>query len=87
MGQMGIYLIYGQKGQQYGGMFNRGPDMPPNAEWFCYIKVDDAKASAETVTRLGGLVMNGPMEVPGGDWIAMCSDPQSANFAVHAAKS
>ena len=87
MGPMGIYLEYGQKGRQYGGMFTRGPDMPPTPEWVCYIKVADAKASAETIKRLGGQIMAGPMEVPGGDWIAIGSDPQGAKFAVHAAKS
>ena len=28
--------------------------------------------------RAGGQVLNGPMEVPGGDWIAPCMDPQGA---------
>jgi len=28
-------------------------------------------------------VLNGPMEVPGGDMIAQCMDPQGAMFAVH----
>lgn len=27
--------------------------------------------------------MNGPMDVPGGDRIAQCMDPQGAAFAVH----
>ena len=31
----------------------------------------------------GGTVLNGPMEVPGGDWIAQCLDPQGAAFALH----
>ncbi len=87
MGPMGIYLIYGLRGQQYGGMFTRGPDMPPAPSWFCYIKVADANASAEAVTRLGGQVLNGPMEVPGGDWITVCADREDAKFAVHAPKS
>ena len=32
---------------------------------------------------LGGLVVNGPMEVPDGSQIAQCSDPQGAMFAIH----
>ncbi|TJX16567.1 MAG: VOC family protein, partial [Mesorhizobium sp.] len=24
----------------------------------------------------------GPMEVPGGDWIVQCTDPQGAHFAL-----
>ena len=27
--------------------------------------------------------MNGPMEVPGGDRVAQCADPQGAAFALH----
>jgi predicted enzyme related to lactoylglutathione lyase len=34
----------------------------------------------------GGHVLNGPMEVPGGDRIAQCLDPQGAAFAVHQLK-
>jgi hypothetical protein len=31
----------------------------------------------------GGQVLNGPKEVPGGDRIAQCVDPQGAAFALH----
>ncbi len=34
----------------------------------------------------GGQVLNGPMEIPGGDRIAQCLDPQGAAFALHQAK-
>ena len=26
----------------------------------------------------------GPLEIPGGDWIALCLDPQGAAFGLHA---
>jgi predicted enzyme related to lactoylglutathione lyase len=48
--------------------------------------VDDATAGAERVQKAGGQVINGPMEVPGGDWIAQGIDPQGAMFAIHSAK-
>jgi hypothetical protein len=38
------------------------------------------------VPRLGGKVLNGPMEVPGGDWITQAMDPQGVVFAVHSKK-
>ena len=38
---------------------------------------------AERATKAGGKVVNGPMEVPGGDRIAQIVDPQGAAFAVH----
>ena len=54
---------------------------PPN--WLQYIAVDSADRAAERVTANGGTIMNGPMDVPGGDRIAQCMDPQGAAFAVH----
>jgi hypothetical protein len=43
--------------------------------------------TAETVKALGGKVLNGPMEVPGGDLIVQCLDPQGAAFALHQRKA
>ena len=34
----------------------------------------------------GGKSLNGPMEVPGGDWIVQATDPQGAAFALHSKK-
>jgi len=35
----------------------------------------------------GGTILNGPMEVPGGDWVANAMDPQGAAFSLHAKKA
>ncbi len=86
MGLMGMYFIFGKNGQTYGGMFNRTPDMPaPN--WLSYVRVPDVHRAANEVTRLGGKVVMGPTEVPGGDWIAQCIDAQGATFALHTPKA
>jgi hypothetical protein len=66
----------------YGGIFNR-PAQIPTVNWLSYVRVEDVKSASDTVKKLGGNVMNGPMEVPGGDWIAQCTDPQGAAFALH----
>jgi predicted enzyme related to lactoylglutathione lyase len=34
------------------------------------------------VTDGGGKVLMGPMEVPNGQWVAQCQDPQGAHFAL-----
>ncbi len=83
---MGIYQMYGQGGEPYGGMMTRTPEMPP-PNWLCYIMVDDAKAAAERIKSGGGKVLVGPMQVPGesGDWVAIATDPQGAATAVHSA--
>jgi predicted enzyme related to lactoylglutathione lyase len=83
MGEMGTYVEFGQKGRPYGGMFNRKEGMPGERGWLSYVRVADVDAGAEAVKRLGGTVTAGPMDVPGGDRIAMCRDPQGAAFALH----
>lgn len=86
MGPMGFYRVFGRQGQQLGGMFNKPADMPAPPNWLLYIRVDDVNHAVERVKQAGGKVLNGPMEVPGGDWVAQCMDPQGAAFAVHEKK-
>jgi predicted enzyme related to lactoylglutathione lyase len=83
MGPMGIYLLFSRNGRELGGMFTMAPgmQMPPN--WLQYVRVDSADAAVERVKSRGGNVLNGPMDVPGGDRIAQCLDPQGAAFAIH----
>ena len=83
MGPLGIYYLFGMDGQPFGGMYNKSPDMPAPA-WWSYIQVDDAVRTAAQVSSLGGAVITGPVEVPGGDSIAILTDPQGVPFAVHA---
>lgn len=84
MGEMGLYQMYGQDGREYGGMFNKPADMPFPPHWLLYIHVTDVDDAVDRVTKNGGQVLNGPMEVPGGDRVAQCMDPQGAVFALHA---
>ena len=62
------------------------PEMPMPA-WLFYIRVEDVNASVEQVKAAGGQVVHGPMEVPGGDWVVQCVDPQGAHFALHSTAS
>jgi predicted enzyme related to lactoylglutathione lyase len=84
MGPMGIYQLWGRPGVPYplGGMFIRPPEIPAN-HWLGYVRVTDIDASANAVKALGGQVLNGPMDVPGGDRVAQCADPLGAMFALH----
>jgi len=81
---VGMYQMYGMKGAEYGGIFKgtgRTANLPPF--WTCYVHVKDVKKAAQTATKLGGQVVSGPLEIPGGEWVAMIVDPQGAAFAVH----
>ncbi|WP_254453490.1 hypothetical protein [Siccirubricoccus sp. G192] len=56
--------------------------MVPAPFWLYYFRVGDIDAAVGRVTGGGGQVLNGPMEVPGGDWIIQGMDPQGAMFAL-----
>ncbi len=84
MGPGGPYRMYGAPGREgsLGGFFVRPPEMPVSC-WTYYITVDDLDAALVRVAEHGGRVLNGPMEVPGGDRVAQCMDPQGGAFALH----
>jgi predicted enzyme related to lactoylglutathione lyase len=83
MGPMGTYYMFGRDRFTYGGVMNKPSDMPAPPHWLHYVQVDSADAGADRATKNGGTVVNGPMEVPGGDRIAAIIDPQGAAFALH----
>jgi predicted enzyme related to lactoylglutathione lyase len=81
MGPAGTYQMFATGGETVGGMMNRTPEMPATC-WLYYFNVDKIDAAVARVTQAGGKVLNGPLEVPGGVWIAQCLDPQGAMFAM-----
>jgi predicted enzyme related to lactoylglutathione lyase len=86
MGPMGKYYMFGRS-FALGGMMTKTGDMKPlPTAWTVYFRVPDVDAAAEKVKTLGGKVLNGPMEVPGGDRIVNCLDPQGAAFSLHQRK-
>ena len=88
MGAMGKYQMFNRPHGMIGGMMNKPPEManvPPN--WQIYFLVPDINAAIERIKANGGQILNGPMEVPGGDWILNGMDPQGAAFALHAKKA
>lgn len=83
MGEMGVYRIFGRKGRQLGGMWNKPDEMP--ACWMYYVRVADLDAAVATIEKAGGKILNGPMVVPDGSRIVQAMDPQGAAFALHEA--
>lgn len=86
IGGMGVYHMFGRAGKTLGGMFNKSPQTPGPPTWLYYVHVESADRAVDRVKAAGGKVLNGPMEVPGGDRVAQCMDPQGAAFAVHSRK-
>lgn len=88
MGEMGIYYMFGRDRFTYGGMMKKHADIKAPPYWLHYALVaDTADAAAERAKKAGGTVIMGPIEVPGGDRVAIIQDPQGAMFAVHSKKA
>ena len=82
MGAMGVYQLFEHGGTAVGGMCNtQGPSTPPS--WLSYVHVADSGRAVVAVKAAGGRLLHGPVEVPGGSWIALFMDPQGGAFAVH----
>lgn len=86
--EMGKYQMFNRGSRMIGGMMNKPKEMaqaPPT--WAIYFRVPDVNAAVERIKANGGQILNGPMEVPGGDWIVNAMDPQGAMFSLHAKKA
>lgn len=80
MGGGEVYQMFAVGGVQSGGMSRRA-GIPPN--WLPYVIVADLDEAVQQVRGSGGKVMVEPMEVPGGDRIAVATDPQGATLGLH----
>ena len=81
MGEMGTYQLVALDGAQMAGMMKRPPHVPV-CFWGFYFNVDGIDAAAKRVTDNGGQIVMGPMQVPGGQWVVNCMDPQGAHFGL-----
>ena len=85
--EMGKYQMFNRPHGMIGGMMNKPKELaniPPN--WGIYFRVADINAAADRIKANGGKILNGPMEVPGGDMIVNAMDPQGGAFSLHAKK-
>ena len=80
MGPMGTYQLFAHDGAQIGGMMGLGNSPVP--AWLPYFGANGIDAAMERIAAAGGKVAHGPVEVPGGAFIAIAQDPQGAWFAV-----
>lgn len=85
MGELGDYCFIDHNGQSIGAMMQKPPRVPVGG-WNYYIRVADIDAAKAAVEAGGGAVLNGPMEVPGGEWIINGIDPQGAAFSLVGAR-
>jgi hypothetical protein len=83
MGPAGKYQIFRTGADQAGGIV-RKMAQEPAPYWNYYFNVEEIESAIARVRERGGQVLNGPMQVPGGTWIANCLDPQGALFSLAA---
>jgi predicted enzyme related to lactoylglutathione lyase len=81
IGAMGTYQLFSAGGQTIGAMITK-PAMVPTPLWLYYFNIGDIDAAAKRVKAGNGQILDSPMEVPGGNWIVQCKDPQGAMFAL-----
>ena len=80
-GIAGTYQLFSAGGQTIGGMVTKPPTVPVPF-WLYYFNVADIDVAMKRVRSNGGRILNGPIELPGDRWIAQCTDPQDAIFAL-----
>ena len=81
MGPMGLYQLFRPEGleRDVGGMMTV-TDRP--TAWLYYFNVEGVDAAIERAKAGGGVLVSGPHQVPGGQWVAMLTDPDGAAFAL-----
>jgi len=86
--ELGEYFMFGTDPEKsMGGMSNAANMMKAPAHWLHYANVKTVDDTAKRIAAKGGKILNGPMDVPGGETrIAQCMDPQGAMFAIMASK-
>ena len=95
MGAMGKYEFLRHAGRApdgsppgqgvLGAVMPKVPEMPVSA-WTYYFRVPDVDAAVERIKANGGQVMQEPMEIPGGDFSLVASDPRGAVFGLVGAR-
>lgn len=81
MGEMGKYRFIQQGGTTIGAVMRKPPQLPVSS-WTYYIGVDDIDRAAEAIKAGSGQILNGPMEIPGGEFALNAIDPQGAPFGL-----
>lgn len=81
-GDMGDYVFVAVGETTIGATMKRPPGGPTG--WQFYFRARDIDEAATTIAAKGGKVLDGPMEVPGGDRVLVAEDPHGVRFGVAA---
>lgn len=81
MGDMGEYAFIGAGEARPGAIMSSAMTGAP-ARWNWYVHVADIDAAIGTATAAGGRLIQGPDQIPGGDYSANLLDPQGAAIGI-----
>lgn len=83
MGDMGAYEFVRRKDVpgMFGAVMTKPKEMPVSL-WTCYFRVADIDVAIDKAKAGGAEIVNGPMEIPGGEFAVNAIDPQGAMFAL-----
>jgi hypothetical protein len=81
MGEMGDYQFINHGGEMIGAVMRTQPDGRPPM-WSFYFGVPEIDAAAARIGANGGAIHAGPMEIPGGEYAVVASDPQGVMFGI-----
>ena len=95
MGPMGAYEFLRHTGRSDGSVMGQGmlgavmPKMPgmPVSAWTYYFRVSDIDAGVTHIEAGGGQIVQPSVEIPGGDYSLVASDPQGAHFGLVGARN
>lgn len=86
MGPAGDYCFLDQGGERIGAIMQRQDASRP-ALWRLYFRVPSIDAARQAIESAGGKGIEGPHQVPGGDWIVVADDPDGVRFGVVGART
>ena len=81
MGEMGKYRFIQNGATTIGAIMRKPPQLPVSA-WAYYVGVDNIDRAIEAIKAGRGQIINGPMEIPGGEFALSGIDPQGAFFGL-----
>lgn len=84
MGELGNYEFIRHNGVI--GAIMPKPEAAPSPMWNYYFRVADIDLAIERLRAGGGQVLNGPDEIPGGEFALQGLDPQGAVFSLVGAR-
>ena len=80
MGELGTYAFLNHGDAQIGALMPLPPGASPR--WTFYWRTADIDAAKARIEAAGGTITNGPIQVPGDEWVIEATDPLGVPFGM-----